>query len=145
MNISEHTPNFSWDEVIFSKTAIERGIDNSLPVELKPYVVEFAENILQPLRSSLGTVIKSTSWYRNSKLNEAVGGVFNSSHTWGVAADIHSPFVSIDDLFREIQGMHKMNLLTGLDFCKKYKTFIHINGFHPDRGGSKSPRGLIVS
>ena len=48
--------------------------------------------VLQPLRDRFGP-IRITSGYRCPELNRAVGGVKNSQHLQGEAADIHLPSV----------------------------------------------------
>ena len=44
--------------------------------------------MLEPLREAFDTPVIITSGYRSPPLNEAVGGVRNSQHTKGEAADI---------------------------------------------------------
>ena len=45
--------------------------------------------VLQPLRDSLGAPVYINSGYRSKRLNARVGGVPNSRHLQGRAADIH--------------------------------------------------------
>lgn len=45
--------------------------------------------ILQPLRDSIQTPVTVTSGYRSVKLNRYVGGVADSKHLQGLAADLH--------------------------------------------------------
>ena len=45
--------------------------------------------VLQPLRDTLGAPVYINSGYRSKKLNAKVGGVPNSRHLLGKAADIH--------------------------------------------------------
>ena len=45
--------------------------------------------VLQPLRDSLGAPVYINSGYRSKRLNARVGGVPNSRHLQGKAADIH--------------------------------------------------------
>jgi hypothetical protein len=46
-------------------------------------------HVLQPLRDAIGRPVYITSGYRSAKLNARVGGVKNSYHLRGLAADIH--------------------------------------------------------
>ena len=46
-------------------------------------------HVLQPLRDAIGRPVYITSGYRSAKLNARVGGVPNSYHLRGLAADIH--------------------------------------------------------
>ena len=45
--------------------------------------------VLQPLRDAIGQPVYINSGYRSKKLNARVGGVPNSYHLRGLAADIH--------------------------------------------------------
>ena len=45
--------------------------------------------VLQPLRETLGRPVYINSGYRSKRLNARVGGVPNSRHLQGKAADIH--------------------------------------------------------
>ena len=45
--------------------------------------------VLQPLRDTLGAPVYINSGYRSKRLNARVGGVPNSRHLQGRAADIH--------------------------------------------------------
>ena len=81
--------NFTLEEFIRSRTAESMGIDNV------PKDEEVIENmkalcleVLQPLRDNVGAPIHINSGYRCKALNEAVGGVKNSQHCVGEAADI---------------------------------------------------------
>ena len=81
--------NFTLEELIRSDTAERLGIDN-VPKDEK--VIENLRNlcfeVLQPLRDYVGAPVVINSGYRCPKLNEAVGGVKNSQHCRGEAADI---------------------------------------------------------
>ena len=80
--------NFTLEEFIRSNTADRMGIDN-VPKDEK--VIENLRHlcfeILQPLRDYVGPV-HINSGYRCKELNVAVGGVKNSQHCRGEAADI---------------------------------------------------------
>lgn len=83
------TKNFSLEEMYRSETARRCGIDN------KPQTEEVVENlralcleVLQPLRDHLGKPVVVSSGYRCKDLNKRVGGVENSQHLKGEAADI---------------------------------------------------------
>ena len=65
--------------------------------------------------------IKINSGYRTKKHNEEVGGVKNSPHMIGVAADIHVP----DSSFRF--WLVVWSLLCGIKRIGIGKTFIHID------------------
>jgi len=80
--------NFTLDELLASKTAKQRGIINAPGVDEVCALCALVHNVLQPLRDAMGEPIKIGSGYRCTKLNKAVGGVGNSQHTKGEAADL---------------------------------------------------------
>lgn len=80
--------NFSLEELVFSITANNHGIDNTPNAEAKAALKRLAVEVLQPIRDAWGQPIVVTSGYRCSRLNTMVGGVKNSQHTLGQAADI---------------------------------------------------------
>ncbi len=57
---------------------------------MRANLTALASNVLDPLREAYGKPIVVTSGYRSEKLNRAVGGVKNSQHLTGCAADIRS-------------------------------------------------------
>ena len=60
------------------------GMIGSVPENIKALV----ENVLDPLREKYGKPIRVNSGYRCTNHNLAVGGVVNSQHMKGEAADI---------------------------------------------------------
>jgi hypothetical protein len=85
------TPNFSLTEFEFSQTATRLGIDNRLPIALRPNVERLAET-LEQIRARLGKPIRITSGYRSPALNIAIPGSSpTSAHTKGLAVDFVCP------------------------------------------------------
>ena len=80
--------NFNLREFTESNTAIRRGIDNNPTAEHIHNLAALCENVLQPLRDTIGHSIRVTSGYRSEALNEAIGGSKTSDHSHGRAADI---------------------------------------------------------
>ena len=85
--------NFTYEEFIRSSTAERMGIDNRPKTkEEEKKVIENLRNlcleVLQPLRDYVGAPVHINSGYRCKALNLAVGGVKNSQHSRGEAADI---------------------------------------------------------
>lgn len=80
--------NFSLKEMVESDTARALGIDNRLPVQYVPNVLGLIQNVLDPLRECYGYPIYINSGYRCAELNDLVGGVKNSFHLTGCAADL---------------------------------------------------------
>ena len=85
--------NFRLSEFTRSDTAKRLGIENECSsVEQVLNLAYLCHMVLQPLRDRFGP-IRITSGYRCPELNSAVGGVKNSQHLRGEAADIHLPSV----------------------------------------------------
>ena len=84
----ELSKNFSLEELVFSITANNHGINNTPNAEVNAALKRLAVEVLQPIRDAWGQPIVVTSGYRCPRLNAAVGGVKNSQHVLGQAADI---------------------------------------------------------
>ena len=81
------TPHFSVNEMTRSRTARQRGIDNTpSPRQLKS-LKRMAE-WLELVRLKIGKPIRVTSGFRGKELNKAIGGASRSFHTRGLAADL---------------------------------------------------------
>ena len=82
--------NFTVEEFTYSRKAIENGIDN-MPGESQIAAIRLLiTQLIQPLRDRLGEPIAITSGYRCPEVNRLVGGVVNSQHTRGEAADCYA-------------------------------------------------------
>lgn len=88
--VTQLTPHFTLDELIFSQTATMRGIDNTPSNGIKDNLGKLAL-VLEKIRGVLGHPIHISSGFRCSELNSAIGGVSNSAHLYGLAADILCP------------------------------------------------------
>ena len=93
MKLSEH---FDLDEFTRSATADRLHIDNTIPEELIPNLKNLCVQVLEPLREHFGTPVVISSGYRCPALNQAVGGVPNSQHLTGEAADIILPPLTLN-------------------------------------------------
>lgn len=80
--------NFTLDELTASATAKQLHIINAPGVDEVCNLCALVHNVLQPLRDAMGESIKIGSGYRCPRLNKAVGGVSNSQHMKGEAADL---------------------------------------------------------
>ena len=86
------TEHFKLSEFTNSETARKAGIRN-VPGDTEiESLRNLCQQVLEPLRAHFGTAITISSGYRSSLLNQAVGGVRDSQHITGEAADI--PYVS---------------------------------------------------
>ena len=88
------TEHFSLDELIRSNTATTRGICNMPYQAAIDNLQNLCQRVLEPLRQWAGVPVKISSGYRCRELNKAVGGVKNSQHIKGEAADIVFPDIA---------------------------------------------------
>ena len=79
---------FNLSELSASATAERLAIDNTPPRAAQQMLTVLVEQLLDPIRRRYGAPIIVTSGYRCPALNTAVGGVANSHHIIGCAADI---------------------------------------------------------
>jgi hypothetical protein len=80
--------NFTLEELTASATAKAKGISNNPGQKDLVNLCGLVHNVLQPLRNWWGKEVKIGSGYRSLALNRAVGGVSNSQHMKGEAADL---------------------------------------------------------
>lgn len=88
MKLTEH---FTLNEFQRSATASYQGIDNNIPSKFISSIRNLCEQVLEPLRQHVQEPVIIGSGYRSPALNAIVGGVANSQHMKGEAADIHCP------------------------------------------------------
>ena len=79
---------FNLSELSSSATAERLTIDNTPPRAAQRMLTILVEHLLDPIRRRYGAPIIVTSGYRSPALNTTVGGVANSHHIVGCAADI---------------------------------------------------------
>ena len=79
---------FTIEELCRSNKAQLLGISNTPSAEVMRNLQDLIDNVLDPLRRAYGRPIIINSGYRCYSLNVAVGGVKNSQHLTGHAADI---------------------------------------------------------
>lgn len=104
LDYNQHlSPHFTLGEFLRSGKAMQMKIKNEPNAHQGEAVDEsqlisnlqrLCEEVLEPLRLRFGRII-ITSGYRCCPLNKAVGGVFNSQHLLGEAADV---FVSSTEM-----------------------------------------------
>ena len=83
---SRLSKNFTLEEMV----ATSHGKLQDTPSEEVIRNLTFlCERVLQPLRDAVGRPVYINSGYRSRRLNARVGGVPNSYHLRGLAADIH--------------------------------------------------------
>ena len=89
MKISEHV---SYNEAIYSDTALRLNIKNEPNDYQISNMVGIANHVFEPLREYVGGPIKITSMFRNEILNRAIGGAKRSQHMEGRAMDLDDTF-----------------------------------------------------
>ena len=80
--------------------------------------------ILDMVRTHMGKPILINSGYRCEKLNEIVGGVHNSMHTKGLAADFRTK--EKEDINTMFEFLRKNQKDFKIIELIKYKNFIHM-------------------
>ena len=79
---------FSVSELCASATALREGIDNR-PSKCAYHLLHvLVQQLLDPIREAWGEPIVVSSGYRCKELNTLIGGVKNSHHMLGCAADL---------------------------------------------------------
>ena len=79
---------FIIEELTDSAVARQLHIDNTPDKMCIQNLQALVEHVLDPAREALGKAIRVNSGYRCPRLNKCVGGVDNSQHIKGEAADI---------------------------------------------------------
>jgi|SRR6056297_481279 len=88
------------------------------------YNIQKLANQLQVLRSVLNKPININSGYRSPFYNKLIGGVKNSQHTFGKAADISVVGLEPKEVYDAIEDLiNKGNMLQG--GLGLYKNFVH--------------------
>ena len=132
------TMHFTLDELYASATAKARGIQNKPGTAEIINLVYLAAYVLEPLREAMGEPIKIGSGYRCQQLNRAVGGVSNSQHLTGQAADL-----CIDGDMKKGKRWFEW-IKTHLDFDQliwehnaKGTYWVHVSYVHPPFGRNR--------
>lgn len=79
---------FTLRELLQSATAKRCNIDNTPTFEVVANLRRLCTDVLNPCRVKYGNPVIVTSGYRSPELNARVGGVKNSQHQFGLAADL---------------------------------------------------------
>lgn len=85
--------HFNLPEFFRSSTAAKNGIENEPSIDERAAIVRninlLVDNVLDPVGDMVNAPIMITSGYRCPQANRLVGGVDNSQHMSGCAADFH--------------------------------------------------------
>ena len=99
---------FGLAEFIHSATAKRLNIDNTPTFEIVDNLNRLAD-YLDNIREKFGKPILVSSGYRCPVLNKAVGGVANSQHQKGLAADlVCADMESLEKVLRETGGFDQL-------------------------------------
>lgn len=109
--------HFTLKELTHSDTAVSLGIDNTPTAAAVPLMVELIDRVLDPIREQWGLPIRVTSGYRCPELNEEVGGVEDSWHMDGCAADITA--LGISEEHRRHRNIELMSLIRAMHLTGK--------------------------
>lgn len=104
------------------------GSAQAMPSEVQANIDALVNNVLDPLREAYGYPVFVNSGYRCEKHNKAVGGVPNSQHMKGEAADIHPmqlPGLSPQEVLQELARLIAKRGC--FDQMILYPTFIHVS------------------
>ena len=103
---------FTWTDVLFSKTAEQLGIKNTPDDETQGTIIHTAKR-MDALRELLGAPVLVSSWFRNLKLNAAIGSRPGSQHPKGEAVDFTAPAYGGCDKVFALLKLHMVEL--GID------------------------------
>ena len=121
--------HFTIQELTASATAERLAIDNTPPRAAQQMLTVLVEQLLDPIRRRYGAPIIVTSGYRCPALNTAVGGVANSHHIIGCAADITAGSIernrALFALIIEMQAAHTIRFTQVI--AEKGYRWLHIS------------------
>ena len=119
-----YTPKFfTLHELLKSETAETKHIDNVPSFAVVENLNKLCQLVLDPTRAKLEAPIYVTSGYRCSALNVAVGGVGNSQHLTGCAADLQ--YKDLQILFDILKDNPNVDQL--LFERSKTSTWVHVS------------------
>ena len=132
------TKHFTLEELCASATAKARGIQNKPSVQQIVALVYLTCYVLEPLREAMHEPIPISSGFRCEQLNRAVGGVANSQHMKGQAADlcIGGDLEKGRKWFNYIKTHLNFDQLIW-EHSKSGTYWVHVSFVHPDFGRNR--------
>lgn len=94
------TKNFKLEEFYYSETASQLKIDNTPDIAAVINITRLCDNVMQKIREHFNAPVFISSAYRCEALNNALGGVKNSQHLCGQAADFTVSGYSVMQVFQ---------------------------------------------
>ena len=133
------TMHFTVEEMYASQTATILGIENKPSVQQMINLVYLCAYVLEPLRVAMNEPIKIGSGFRCQKLNKAVGGVYNSQHMKGQAADlcIDGDIQKGRKWFNYIRDHLPFDQLIWEKNQKTGSRWVHVSFVYPDFGKNR--------
>lgn len=120
--MTQLTQHFALEELTFSSTAQRLGIDNTPDADTRMRLLVCAQG-LEKIRALLGAPLHIDSGYRCPTLNKAVGGVPDSAHIQGYAADFICPeYGSPLAIARAVAGSD-----IAFDQCIQEGSWVHVS------------------
>jgi len=121
MKVSKY---FNLKELTHSNTAVARGIKNYPNLEQQTNLVTLAKDYLDPIREFLDRPLELTCAFRNEEVNKLVGGVANSIHLQGKAADL----IILEKDYEKVMTWLRDEFTMGFKaIAYKNRNFIHLN------------------
>ena len=132
------TMHFTIEEMYASDTATRLGINNKPSTQQMINLVYLCAYVLEPLRVAMGKPIKISSGFRSQALNKAVGGVYNSQHLKGQAADIdiQGDMAFGRKIFEYIRDHLPFDQLIW-EHSKSGTYWVHVSFVYPDFGKNR--------
>lgn len=122
--------NFKLSEFFDSIAADRNGIKNEPSIDERATVERninlLVDNVLDPIRDRFRTPVIITSGYRCPKVNKLVGGVNNSQHMSGCAADFHVRGFNPLMMYEVFSNIYNTMEFDQLIFYRS-KNFIHVS------------------
>ncbi|HEX4919002.1 MAG TPA: D-Ala-D-Ala carboxypeptidase family metallohydrolase [Limnobacter sp.] len=125
-------PEFCQKTLCHSETALRCGLENTCPDELLGNLQRLS-HLLGSIQEYLGLpvgALKINSGFRSVELNAQVGGVPNSQHCLGLAADVVCPS------FGTPQALARKIAESGCEFDQlilEYGRWVHVSAAPADR------------
>lgn len=133
MTTKKFSKHFTLEEMIYSSTAVAKGIDNTPNKAQEKNLQQLCKTLLDPIRIAIGQPIKVNSGFRNIATNKAVGGVSTSAHCSGLAADIVCPRYGNAKQFAQFVADYLIKNKIAFDqVIYEYGTWVHVGLRHPD-------------
>jgi len=118
-------------EFVASDTAARKGIDNSLPDDLREAAHQTLE-MMERIRFHIDAPIAITSGYRCKALNRVVGSRPGSDHTMALAVDFKSPKAGTP--FQIATMLAPVIKIIGIgQLILEFGTWVHVSTRIPDK------------